>query len=112
MFHVEKLTPEWSLGLRDGHEKVQIEKEDLEDVESGWNTSEEPDLVAIGCPHCSVGELRKLAKMLEKGWSGPELWACTSEAVSKQVPDAVDIIKSAGRPLRGRQRPLRRGPHA
>lgn len=99
MFHIEKLTPEWSLGLRDGHEKVQIGKEDLEDVESGWNTSEEPDLIAIGCPHCSIGELKKLARMLEKGWSGPELWVCTSEAVSKQVPDAVDMINEHGKVL-------------
>ncbi|MEE9223980.1 MAG: aconitase X catalytic domain-containing protein, partial [Thermoplasmata archaeon] len=100
MFHIEKLTPEWSLGLSEGYEKVQIEKEDLEDVESGWNTSEEPDLITIGCPHCSVGELKKLARILQEGdWNGPELWACTSESVSKQAPDAVDVINKYGKVL-------------
>jgi predicted aconitase len=99
MFHVEGLTPEYSLGLNEGHEKVRVERGDLEDIESEWNTSDEPDLVALGCPHCSAGEMKKLANMLEKGWNGPELWACTSEAVSKQVPDAVDIINKHGKVL-------------
>lgn len=99
MFHVEGLTPDGSLGLKEGYEKVQVERKDLEDVENEWNTSEEPDLVAIGCPHCSAGELKKLAGMLKKGWNGPELWACTSEAVSKQVPEAVEIINEHGKVL-------------
>jgi predicted aconitase len=99
MFHVEDLTPESSLGLRDGYEKVSVETGDLEDVKNAWNTSDEPDLVAIGCPHCSASELKKLAEMLDKGWKGPELWACTSEAVSGQVPEAVDIINKHGKVL-------------
>lgn len=99
MFHIEKLTPEWSIGLRDGYEKVHIEREDLESIESGWNTSEVPDLIAVGCPHCSASELRKIAQLLEKGWDGPELWACTSEGMSKQVPDAVEKINEHGKVL-------------
>ncbi len=99
MFHVEEMTPEWGLGLKDGFERVTVGKEELSEIEDNWNTDNDPTLVAIGCPHCSVRELEKLAKILEKGWKGPELWACTSRAVRDQTPDVVEVINRHGKVL-------------
>lgn len=99
MFHVEGLTPEWRLGLTDGFERATVGREELVDIEDKWNTDENPNLVAIGCPHCSLGELERVAKMLEKGWNGPELWACTSRTVCEQAPEAVNVINKHGKVL-------------
>ncbi len=99
MFHVDGLTPEWRLGLKDGYESVEVGRQELQDVENSWNTDENPTLVAVGCPHCSVSELEKLAKMLDKGWKGPELWACTSRIVQSQAPEAVKAINRFGKVL-------------
>ncbi len=99
MFHIDGLTPEWHLGLRDGYESVEVGRQELQDIENGWNTDEDPTLVAIGCPHCSVSELEKLARMLEKGWKGPELWACTSRTALSQAPEAARTINKYGKAL-------------
>jgi predicted aconitase len=99
MFHVEDLTPEWRLGLIDGFERVTVGRKELSDIEDKWNTDDDPTLVAIGCPHCSVRELERLAEMLEKGWNGPELWVCTSRGVRDQAPQAVDVINRLGKVL-------------
>lgn len=99
MFHIEGLTPEWRLGLKEGYERVEVEREDLEEVERAWNTGETPDLVAVGCPHCSTDELNRIARMLKKGWKGPELWVCTSRAACGQAPDSVREINRYGKVL-------------
>ena len=99
MFHIERLTPEWRLGLKDGFERVTVGRKELSDIEDDWNTDEGPTLIAFGCPHCSVNELERMAKLLEKGWKGPELWACTSRSVRDQAPEAVDVINKHGRVL-------------
>lgn len=99
MFHVEGSTPEWELGLREEHESVSVERNDLEDIERSWNTGDNPDLVAIGCPHCSTGELGRIAQMLKDGWKGPELWVCTSVAACKEAQDSVREINKHGKVL-------------
>ncbi len=99
MFHVEEQTPEWRLGFKDDFERVAVGRKELSDIEDNWNTDEDPTLVAFGCPHCSVGELQKLAKMLENGWKGPELWACTSKTARDQAPEAVKAINRHGKVL-------------
>ncbi|MFQ5884620.1 MAG: aconitase X catalytic domain-containing protein [Thermoplasmata archaeon] len=99
MFHVEGLTPEWELGLKEECESVSVEREDLEEIADGWNKEDEPDLVAFGCPHCSTAELGKLADMLKDGWKGPELWVCTSRAVCENIPETVQLINKHGKLL-------------
>jgi len=99
MFHIEGLTPEWKSGMKDDYETISLEKGELGEIESGWNTDDDPDLIAIGCPHCSVGELKRVARMLEKGWKGPELWACTSEIARNQAQEAVKVIDKHGKVL-------------
>jgi len=62
-------------------EQIEVTRSDLTEVESDLNqTSEEPDLVALGVPHLSVNELGELAKVLEgrKLKQGVKMYAYTS----------------------------------
>jgi predicted aconitase len=87
------------LGLKEDCETITVEKGDLEEIAEGWNTNDDPDLIAFGCPHCSTTELQKLAEMWRNGWKGPELWVCTSREVCRKSQDSVQEINKHGKVL-------------
>jgi len=82
LYHVEGVTPEaGSVGVDDvervnfGQEELKTSYEELSTFRSG-----RVDLVAIGCPHASLSEMRKVATLLQgrKVASGTKLWVFTS----------------------------------
>lgn len=102
MFHAEGLTPEARLieGV-EGLERLQVGEEDLARALDDLSSSEESvDCVAIGCPHCSLDELRRVAMIVEgrRLREGVSLWIFTSEAVRRLGEEAgyVQAIEEAG----------------
>jgi len=80
-------------------ETVYIETKDLENtIESLSTTSEVPDLIFIGCPHCSLNEVRNVAQALKgkKVRDDTKLWVCTSRHVKGKAEEYVKIIEKAG----------------
>lgn len=80
-------------------ETISVEKRDVEKtVEKLSTTSEAPDLIFIGCPHCSLNEVREVARVLEgkRVKRGTELWVCTSRHIKRRAGRYVDIIERAG----------------
>jgi len=61
-------------------------------------TDESPDLVFVGCPHCSFSEVKKVAHMLKgkKVLKDTELWVCTSRRIKEKAKPYVDAIEVAG----------------
>lgn len=62
-------------------EEIEVTRKELDDVQADLNqTSDTPDLVALGVPHLSVNELGVLSKMLEgrKLKRGVKMYAYTS----------------------------------
>jgi len=81
LFHAEGLTPEWERGLQDKVERVSVGRKELDDVSERLSTGTDPDLIAFGCPHSSLWELRRISESLEKKSGRAELWVCTSRAI-------------------------------
>lgn len=54
MFHVDDVTPEST--KVNNLEKISFGKKELKDAYNRLNTTDEPDVICIGCPHCSVEE--------------------------------------------------------
>lgn len=80
-------------------EKISVDGKDIrETYECLTSSSEEPDLVFIGCPHCSIEELRKIAKLLDGRRVKPEvkLWVCTSRHIRSMAGDYVKTIEASG----------------
>jgi len=80
-------------------ETIPIEIKDIKEAASGLcTTTEAPDLVFIGCPHCSLTEVKSIASLLEgkKMRKDVELWVCTSRHVRERAKNYVDIIERAG----------------
>jgi len=67
-------------------------------MESLSTTKKPPDLVFIGCPHCSLKEVETVAQALKgkRVKSETELWICTSRHVKNIAKRYVDIIQKAG----------------
>jgi phosphomecalonate degydratase large subunit len=87
-------------------ETVEIEGNDLKRTLEELNTAsnKKPDLIFIGCPHCSCEEMEKTAKLVKgkKVKPGIEFWVCTSCHVKREATGAVrQIEKSGGHVLAG-----------
>jgi len=80
-------------------ETISIETRDINEVASSLcTTSEASDLVFIGCPHCSLKEVKSVAILLDgkKVAKDLEFWVCTSKHVKERAKSYVDIIERAG----------------
>lgn len=95
MFH--KAVPEQK--KRQKLETVSVETKDIQDVVAGLSSATRPpELVFIGCPHCSITEVKNVAKAIEgrKIKKGTELWVCASKYVKNKAKEHVDVIEKAG----------------
>jgi len=80
-------------------EKITVEEADLKKVVEELSTaSEEPDMVFMGCPHCSLEEIKNIARLIgkRKVKEGVKLWVCTSRYVRERAKAYVRMIEAAG----------------
>jgi len=81
-------------------EKISVEAEDIKQTIEKLSTTSKtkPDLVFVGCPHCSLDEIRQIAKLTDgkKVQAGTGFWVCTSRHVKKRAGDYVRQIESSG----------------
>jgi len=107
MFHVVGVTPEAetveaALGGKKPEKKLVFGKEDLAKAYGQLNTADvtKVDMVCLGCPHCPIEEVAKIARLLEgkKVAKGLRLWIGTSRPtyLLAQEMGFVDIIEGAG----------------
>ncbi|MCX6658733.1 MAG: aconitase X catalytic domain-containing protein [Euryarchaeota archaeon] len=59
------------------------------------------DLVAIGCPHCSAAEIKRMATFLKnrRPRKDSDVWFCTSRAVFAKCPNEIAVLKRFGKVL-------------
>ncbi|MCW3981610.1 MAG: aconitase X catalytic domain-containing protein, partial [Candidatus Bathyarchaeota archaeon] len=121
LFYIQGMTP----GSERHHapkERVTIRQEDLEEAYKSINDDfSDVDFVCLGCPHCSIKEIGRIAALLKgkRTSSNTELWVACSRSV-KLLADKrgyTDTIEEAGgkiacdtcmavAPLKGRFRSL------
>jgi len=96
LYHVEKITPEANNVPRP-KERIEIEKNDLEEVIQKLNTSDTDiiDLVAFGCPHLNLKEVLDLYAYFKESPPKTKVWICTSSVVksylkSKGITDELE----------------------
>ena len=107
IFHAVGITPEarteeQALGHRKPLDIVELGKRELDEVRPSLDkaTMAEVSWVAIGCPHCSIGEIRDVVRLLNGRKVNREvsLWVCTSKAV-KALADRMgltEVVEMAG----------------
>ncbi len=94
LYHVENYTPEYRYALRDDVERITVDRKELDD----FRESVDVELVAIGCPHASPEELRKIAEYVKgkKKKRGVELWIFVARSVRERHEEYVREIEEFG----------------
>jgi hypothetical protein len=95
MFHLEGATPET---YRPPAEQLPIIDDDIDRAWAGLDDGADVDFVSVGCPHLSLDELRRVARLLEGGRVVMETWIHLARPL-KQIADQLGytrIIESAG----------------
>jgi len=81
-------------------EKISVGAKDIKQTIENLSTSSKtkPNLVFIGCPHCSLNEIRQIAKLMEgkKVQAGTEFWVCTSHYVKEKAEAYAEEIETSG----------------
>lgn len=82
LYHVPNLTPEAvrNPSLCKTEESVTFGLEEFEGVVAELDQTSEAELICLGCPHCSLDELRGLPKVSQK-----EVWVCLSRKLKKEA---------------------------
>jgi predicted aconitase len=82
-------------------ERVSLPVSELRSCEEGLRGDSSWDLVAIGCPHCSSLELKRMAGYLKNRKPSKlcDVWFCTSRKVYQSCPKEVAILGRFGKVL-------------
>lgn len=100
MFHIRGVTPEARGQRLAGLEKVIIGRREMEEARLRLTADGRPDLACIGCPHCSIGELADIARLVmgRRVADGKGLWVWTSRGVYARAKRRgyVSAIEAAG----------------
>ncbi len=99
LFHVEGVTPEAGIHDLKGLDRLTVGKREVEAARNKFETGKDPELIALGCPHLSVEEIRDLASKLRgKHRKGDaEVWFCTSRCTAAKCPRELDVLSKFGR---------------
>jgi predicted aconitase len=94
LFYMQGITP-GSEEYQPPKEKIAIEDKDLKEAYENINDEvTDIELVCIGCPHCSIKEISKIAELLKGRKISPntEFWVATSR-FAKQIADKLGYTK-------------------
>jgi predicted aconitase len=100
LFYMKGITPGAELQTQP-KETITIEKADIKNAYDNINDEvSDIELVCVGCPHCSINEIAKVAELLKgvKVAEGTEFWVATSRS-AKQLADKrgyTQTIEAAG----------------
>jgi predicted aconitase len=100
LFYIKGITPA-SEQQPKPKETVTIEQADIKNAYDNINDEvTDIELVCVGCPHCSINEIAKVAELLEgkKVAEGTEFWVATSRT-AKQLADKrgyTEVIEATG----------------
>ncbi len=97
LYFAKDITPEWNVEKGTPIETIEVSQDIVDEQKAVMQTEKGAvGLVAIGCPHCSIGEIREIAKKLESRPAGKslamKLWVCTSRK-TKDEADKLGLSK-------------------
>jgi len=80
-------------------EVVAVERKEVEATIERLSSSKfKPDMIFIGCPHCSLQEIEKLAGLIQgkKLKNKIEFWICLSKYIKDKAKEYIKVIESSG----------------
>ncbi|WP_455279807.1 aconitase X catalytic domain-containing protein [[Eubacterium] cellulosolvens] len=98
IYHIKDLTPEYKDFKGEKLEKITVESYDLNNTKESLSQEIDPDIVFIGCPHCSIEEIEEISKISRGTKFLKKFYVCTSRHVwnTANSKGYVDDIEKAG----------------
>jgi predicted aconitase len=95
MFHINGITPNKT---KVPGEKVVVSQEDIDNAVREMNDTEDVEFIFIGCPHCSIEELKKVSGLLDGKKVNKELWIGVARPIKKIADERgySKIIEESG----------------
>jgi len=96
LFFIEGVTSEWRVVGKP--ERVEFGSRELKETKESLNSSKDAELIAIGCPHCSLEEIKEIAEKLRGRKLKRKLWVCTARKIKTKADKLglTRIIEEAG----------------
>ncbi|RMF91080.1 MAG: DUF521 domain-containing protein [Methanobacteriota archaeon] len=84
MFHIAGVTPN-ETGDTGGLEEIDFGEDEKREVMEELNTCEDPDVICIGCPHCTIDEMRQVIA------ANPdrEVWVYTARQNKHRIAERI-----------------------
>jgi predicted aconitase len=82
LFHAPGITPE---EVKEPDERVFVGRGEIEQAKKEMIDDDEVDFVAIGCPHCSLDELRRIEGQLKGKRVSRETWIAVARHVKEDA---------------------------
>jgi len=103
LYFAKDITPEWNVPKGTPIETIEVTQSQIDEQKAAMQSEKGAvGLVAIGCPHCSIDEIKEIAKKLEARPAekplAMKLWVCTSRK-TKEQSDRIGysaVIEKAG----------------
>jgi len=81
-------------------ERISADAADIKRTAESLNTASttRPDLVFVGCPHCSLDEVKQIADLVgdKKVKDQTEFWVCTSRCIKEKAAKYVAQLERSG----------------
>jgi len=97
LFYAEGLTPEFVLA--DSPEQITVTQEEIDGKREQMRTEQgQVGLVAIGCPHASLDEIKRVSEVVAGRKLEVRLWVCTSRENKEKAAELGynKVIEDAG----------------
>jgi hypothetical protein len=85
LYFVEGVTPEWR--VEPDAEEIVVSQRQMDELKEKLNEADEADIITVGCPHASIGELEEIAQALEKKPVKKPFWICMGRSVKKEAEE-------------------------
>ncbi|MEX2705734.1 MAG: aconitase X catalytic domain-containing protein [Candidatus Freyrarchaeum guaymaensis] len=78
-------------------EKMVIDQKHLDELKDSLAPTSQPDIIMIGCPHTSIGTLRRISELLKSPVSNrTQLWIFTSRPI-KMIAESMGYVQNIER---------------
>ncbi len=92
MYHFEGVTPEAEKLDHEFEDKIEVGREEIEEVFERNSSEEEPELYAFGCPHLGKEELEFFLNFQPKG----ETWLSVGKDFYEENKELIDKLQKKG----------------
>ncbi len=97
LFHIQGITP--NKVETEPTESMTISVQDIREAHDALNDEvAEIDFVALGCPHCTLGEIERISDLLDGKRVTREFWICTARQTMERAEQQgyANVIREAG----------------